>query len=290
MMSSSNFTLEPEAPPKDEPVKPAPPAPVAVPESPAAPADALPSKQATTAKPPTTDEPAQLADERRPPSPIALDLPGTQQADAPVPPIAEASDTQPEEKIEPTQEPAKVQETIAQALLDEIVEATAQVDASQVTETLPPTRPVKPPAELGEETRVTEADSDDQPDPPAQPDPQTADTRDTAKDQAETPDTDKDTAEASVYDKDSVDQKLTFEKKARPKQPMVSKRRGESGTVRILIEVDATGQLVGHEVLDDAGYPRLLTAALSALKDSTFEAAKRQAKPVRSTRVIEYRF
>lgn len=95
---------------------------------------------------------------------------------------------------------------------------------------------------------------------------------------------------AMVYDEESVDQPIAFNKMARPKQPAVSKRLGESGTVRILVEVGRNGGLIRHAVLDDAGYPRLLAAALAALKGSTFHPAEHEGKPVRSTRIIEYRF
>jgi TonB family protein len=93
-----------------------------------------------------------------------------------------------------------------------------------------------------------------------------------------------------VYDEDSVDQPIAFKDLARPEQSAVSRRLGDTGTVRILVEVDVDGTLIRHEVLDDADEPRLLAAALKALDDSTFRPAEHKGEPVRSTRVIEYRF
>ncbi len=95
---------------------------------------------------------------------------------------------------------------------------------------------------------------------------------------------------AIVYDQDSVDQAITFKSKTRPKQSSVSKRLGDRGTIKILIEVDAGGKLVRYEVIDDADQPRLLAAAIKALESSTFHPATREGKPVRSTWGLEYRF
>lgn len=105
-----------------------------------------------------------------------------------------------------------------------------------------------------------------------------------------TPDTDASAALAVVYDEDSVDEPIAFKHMARPEPTSVSRRMGDAGTIRILVKVDADGTLLGHEVLDDADQPRLLAVALKALEQSTFLPAQREGQPVRSTRVIEYRF
>ncbi|MEM9345141.1 MAG: TonB family protein [Planctomycetota bacterium] len=114
--------------------------------------------------------------------------------------------------------------------------------------------------------------------------PQTADTVDTDEQEED------DRPAAMVYDEKSVDQPIAFDKMARPKLPGSSKRLGETGTVRILVEVDEQGRLIRQTVIDETKYPRLLSAALTALERSTFVPAEREGKPVRSTRIIEYRF
>ncbi|MEM9110422.1 MAG: TonB family protein [Planctomycetota bacterium] len=114
--------------------------------------------------------------------------------------------------------------------------------------------------------------------------PQTKDTTDTDEQEED------DRPAAMVYDEKSVDQPIAFDKMARPKLPAVSKRLGETGTVRILVEVDEQGRLIRQTVIDETKYPRLLAAALAALERSTFLPAEHEGEPVRSTRIIEYRF
>lgn len=95
---------------------------------------------------------------------------------------------------------------------------------------------------------------------------------------------------AVVHDEASVDQPLAFKSKVRPSPSAVSRRLGETGTIAIRVEVDTDGSLLDYTVLDDAGKPRLLAAALEALEASTFSPAEHEGRAVRSTRVIEYRF
>ncbi|XAM01190.1 TonB family protein [Phycisphaeraceae bacterium D3-23] len=95
---------------------------------------------------------------------------------------------------------------------------------------------------------------------------------------------------AAVYDETTVDEPIAFNEQVQPTAPAISRRQGETGVVIVRIEVDATGELVDFDVLDDAGHTRLRDAALRALRRSTFHPAARKGQPVASTRIIEYRF
>lgn len=142
---------------------------------------------------------------------------------------------------------------------------------------------------------VQTAEADDTPEPePKSAEPSTEQNPEPSTSTAESTPTEQDTPDnnppAVVYDEDSVDQPIAFKSMARPKPSSVSRRLGDSGTIVIRVEVDTDGSLLGHEVIDDAGQPRLLAAALDALNESTFQPAQRDGVPVRSTRIIEYRF
>jgi protein TonB len=291
MLNASSFAPPPEQP-NDEPVEPVPPVPVAVPELPQGPDDAPPSTQPTTAKPPAPDKPITVVpDNEQPPQPLALDLPVTEASDAPLPPIAEASKPEVTTEPEPREEQIEVPEPTAEAPANDPVKPAEPIDKpSEETTSERVAEPVEPGPETPSEPQDPVAETEDQPEPPAEPATETTEASDPAEEQTDAPETEADAPASVVYDEDSVDQPITFDKKTRPKQSTVSKRRGESGTVRIRIEVDADGKLIRQEVLDDAGHPRLLKAAMSALDDSTFQPAEREGEPVRSTRVIEYRF
>jgi len=286
LMNTTDFSPQPAEAPveasEQQPIEKVPPSPVAVPELAQTPDDLPPSTQPTTAKPPAPKEPialeAQVPPERQP---IALDLPKTDRRDAPLPPIAALFEPEPNALPEPT-DPVQVPDALTQAALPDVpvTEAPTQLPSGSDRATKP--------------TQATSEVAEAQQTPPDEPAAQTADTNQASEASAARADaSEKEQADdppAEVYDEDSVDRGITFGKKVRPEPPMVSKRRGESGNVRILIEVDANGELIRHEVLDDAGFPRLLEAALKALRDSTFEPATVGDRPVHSTRVIEYRF
>lgn len=282
IMKATNTPQPAQAPAQadeDEPVEKVPPSPVAVPALPETSDDLPPSTQPTTAKPPTPREPIVhqpwVKPERQP---IALDLPMTEFIEAPLPDFAELFKPDPKQAPE-SAEPTEIPESLAQATRPD----------GPVTES-----PGQQPSKLDEPPRQAEpssATTKAQDQPPAEPAPRTADASEASTEQTESPaEKDADDPPAVVYDEDSVDHGISFKDKVRPRLSMISKRLGESGKVRILIEVDASGQLVRHEILDDAGFPRLLAAALKAMKDSSFEPAKLGDQPVRSKRVIEYRF
>ncbi len=76
----------------------------------------------------------------------------------------------------------------------------------------------------------------------------------------------------------------------RPRYPADARRANEQGTVLLEVEVHADGTVGSIRVLSDAGHPRLVTAALSALHDATFKPAQRDGKPVGSVLRIPFRF
>ncbi len=95
---------------------------------------------------------------------------------------------------------------------------------------------------------------------------------------------------AVVYDELSVDQRVEFDRKALPTLSYKSRQFGDKGTIAILVTIDADGSLLSYEVIDDAGQPRLLASAITALEDSTFHPAQIDGQPVRSKRLIKYAF
>ncbi len=76
----------------------------------------------------------------------------------------------------------------------------------------------------------------------------------------------------------------------RPRYPVVSKRRGEEGLVLLRVEVLPSGRAGKIRVLEDPGFPRLLSAAIDAVRRATFRPAMRGIRPVRSTIRIPIRF
>ncbi|MEO0474828.1 MAG: TonB family protein [Planctomycetota bacterium] len=164
--------------------------------------------------------------------------------------------------------------------------ATDPLDVVQpdITDALQEQAQEQPPTEQTESAEPVEPV---EPDEQAEPDPTPpavagGEPSDDDEDQQEKPST--------VFDETSVDQPIAFDRMARPKPAAVSKRLGESGTVRILVEVDEQGRLIRKTVVDATEYPRLLKASLAALERSTFLPAERAGEPVHSTRIIEYRF
>lgn len=142
------------------------------------------------------------------------------------------------------------------------------------------------PAAEQQRTDASTTDADTAPPPPA------AATASAEPAQPEALPVTEDVADAvsKVYDERSVDQPITFDKRGRLVQSYRSKQLGETGTIRIFVVVDAQGRLVRYDVIEDAEKPRLLKAALAALKKSTFTPASLDGTPVRSSRMIEYQF
>ena len=75
-----------------------------------------------------------------------------------------------------------------------------------------------------------------------------------------------------------------------PIYPELSRRRGERGEVRLLVEVLADGSVGQIQVVSDAGFPRLAEAATASLRGHIFRPATEDGVPVRSTLVVPFRF
>ena len=75
-----------------------------------------------------------------------------------------------------------------------------------------------------------------------------------------------------------------------PVYPRISRRRGEEGTVILLIEVLANGNSGSITVLEPSGYPRLDEAACTAATKSTFIPAKQLGRNIDSTIELPFTF
>ena len=75
-----------------------------------------------------------------------------------------------------------------------------------------------------------------------------------------------------------------------PEYPPESQRRGEQGLVIIDVEVLPDGRVGAIRVADDAGYPRLVSAAAEKVKLASFEPARINGRPAVAHIRIPYRF
>jgi protein TonB len=75
-----------------------------------------------------------------------------------------------------------------------------------------------------------------------------------------------------------------------PQYPAVARRRGEQGTVRCLVTVDAAGRVEAAAVLASSGSPALDRAALEAVTRTPFAPARAGEEAVRGELVVAVRF
>jgi protein TonB len=68
-----------------------------------------------------------------------------------------------------------------------------------------------------------------------------------------------------------------------PKYPFESVRWREEGVVRVEVEILPDGSIGQVKVLSDPGFPRLVDAALAAVRKSRFTPAYEGDHPVRAT-------
>lgn len=68
-----------------------------------------------------------------------------------------------------------------------------------------------------------------------------------------------------------------------PDYPLASRRRNETGTALLHVELDEKGQVVVATVLESSGFPRLDDAALAAVKNWRCNPAQRNGQAVRAT-------
>jgi protein TonB len=66
----------------------------------------------------------------------------------------------------------------------------------------------------------------------------------------------------------------------RPAYPEASRRRGQEGTVRLELSVDANGRVVDVRVTESSGFGALDAAAVEALREWRFRPAQRGGMPV----------
>ena len=75
-----------------------------------------------------------------------------------------------------------------------------------------------------------------------------------------------------------------------PEYPFRSRRLGEEGAVVLEVEVLPDGCAGAIRVVEDPGYPRLVAAAIDAIRKSRFRPATRGGTAVRAVVQIPFRF
>ncbi|MDB5302532.1 MAG: hypothetical protein JWM97_81 [Phycisphaerales bacterium] len=76
----------------------------------------------------------------------------------------------------------------------------------------------------------------------------------------------------------------------KPRYPDLSLRNGEQGTVRLSVDVNADGTIGQIRVIEDPGYPRLVEAAIAAVRQAHFSPELRDGQPVPAVVVIPFPF
>lgn len=75
-----------------------------------------------------------------------------------------------------------------------------------------------------------------------------------------------------------------------PVYPRSARRLGETGQVRLRVELDETGRLVSSEVAQSSGFARLDEAALAAVKRWRCHPAMRDGQPLRIVSIESFEF
>lgn len=75
-----------------------------------------------------------------------------------------------------------------------------------------------------------------------------------------------------------------------PDYPMLSRRRGESGTAYVRFVVGLTGQIENIELKKSSGYDRLDDAALTAMRESSCKPYLENGQPVRAAYTQPFAF
>ena len=76
----------------------------------------------------------------------------------------------------------------------------------------------------------------------------------------------------------------------KPSYPLISRRMGEEGEVRLRVHVDTTGQAQQIEVFRSSGFPRLDQAALDTVKQWRFIPARQGDQPVAAWVIVPIQF
>lgn len=77
---------------------------------------------------------------------------------------------------------------------------------------------------------------------------------------------------------------------AAPEYPMLSKRRGEAGTVVVAITVDTQGVVRNATLRSSSGFPRLDDAALQAARERSCQPYLENGTPVSATALLPFAF
>jgi protein TonB len=75
-----------------------------------------------------------------------------------------------------------------------------------------------------------------------------------------------------------------------PEYPAVSRRKGESGQVKLRVELDESGHVSSVKVAQSSGFKRLDDAGIAAVKSWQCNAAMRDGKPVRAVALQPFDF
>jgi protein TonB len=70
----------------------------------------------------------------------------------------------------------------------------------------------------------------------------------------------------------------------------VSRRKGESGQVKLRVELDESGHVSSVKVAQSSGFKRLDDAGIAAVKSWQCNAAMRDGKPVRAVALQPFDF
>jgi len=99
-----------------------------------------------------------------------------------------------------------------------------------------------------------------------------------------------DTAEKEANTDPGVDGHVYPGPNMRPEYPRGSRLRGEQGTVRIRVNVDATGRALDVAILESSGYAQLDNAAVKDARKTSYVPAVRKGKPAGGIIVLSFEF
>lgn len=96
--------------------------------------------------------------------------------------------------------------------------------------------------------------------------------------------------DASLTEEKGVVAEAQPVKTVKPTYPRISRRRGEEGTVTLLIEVLKNGRAGKISVIESSGHPRLDKSALQAIRKTQFVPATQFGKRIDSIITLSYTF
>ena len=81
----------------------------------------------------------------------------------------------------------------------------------------------------------------------------------------------------------------SFKKQSLPVYPSLARRRNKEGVALLRLSINAAGQLTHVEILDDPGFG-FAEAAVEAVRNSSFNPARHNGKPVAVRAILPIRF